>query len=68
MRHLPIALLLAGLALPASAQADSVSYIKGGDVWIAAPDGSNQTRITSTGAYKAASQGDDGTLVAISDR
>lgn len=68
MRHLPIAVLLAGLALPATAQADSVSYIKGGDVWIAAPDGSNQTRITSSGVYKAASQGEDGTLVAINDR
>src|SRR6478736_2169199 len=68
MRHLPIALLLAGLALPATAHADPISYIKGGDVWIATPDGSNQTRITTSGAYKAASQGDDGTLVAISER
>jgi hypothetical protein len=68
MRYLPIAVLLAGLALPASAQADSISFIRDGDVWIAAPDGSHQTRITSSGAFKAASQGDDGTLVAVSDR
>lgn len=66
MRYLPIAVLLAGLALPATAQADSISYIKDGDVWIAAPDGSNQTRITTLGTYKAASQGEDGTLVAVS--
>ncbi|MDA0181671.1 hypothetical protein OJ997_15300 [Solirubrobacter phytolaccae] len=68
MRLSPLALVLTALALPATAQADSISYIKGGDVWIASPDGSNQTRITTSGAYKAVSQGDDGTLVAVSDR
>src|SRR5689334_15458032 len=68
MRISPLAIVLAALALPATAQADSISFIKGGDVWLAAPDGSQQTRLTTSGAYKAASQGDDGTLVAISDR
>ena len=66
MRHLPIALLLAALALPATAHADSISFIKAGDVWLAEPDGSGAVQLTSQGTYKAASQGDDGTLVAIS--
>lgn len=68
MRLSPLALAMMALALPATAHADSISYIKDGDVWFAAPDGSNQVRVTTSGAYKAASQGDDGTLVAVSDR
>jgi len=65
MRFSPLVLLLA-LALPATAHADSISFIKGGDVWLAEPDGSGGVQLTNQGTYKAASQGDDGTLVAVS--
>ena len=65
MRFSPLVLLLA-LALPATAHADSISYIKAGDVWLAEPDGSGAVQLTTQGTYKAASQGDDGTLVAVS--
>jgi hypothetical protein len=46
------------------AAADSLVYVNGGDVWVARPDGSAQTRLTSEGVYGEASQADDGTIVA----
>ena len=57
-------LLVAALA-PATAAADSIVYIKDGNVWLAAPDGTRQTQITSDGGYESPSQADDGTIVAV---
>jgi len=64
-----VLLLLTALALaiPGTASADSVIYVKGGDVWAAAPDGSRQTRITDDGGYSYASQSDNGVIVAARD-
>jgi hypothetical protein len=59
------ALAVAGLAAPA-AYADSIAYIKGGDVWLSTPDGARQYQVTSTGAYADVSQADDGTMIALS--
>ena len=61
-----ILLLLLGLAaaIPNSASADSVIYVKEGDVWLAEPDGSRQTRLTDDGGYGYASQSDSGVIVA----
>lgn len=61
-----ILLLLLGLAaaIPNSASADSVIYVKDGDVWIAAPDGTRQTQLTRDGGYGYASQSDNGVIVA----
>lgn len=56
------AVSLAVAAAPASA--DSIVYTLGGDVWLAKPDGSAQTRLTREGIYGEATQSDDGTIVA----
>jgi hypothetical protein len=60
-------LALGALALmPALAHADSIVYIKDNNVWLAAPDGSKQTQVTSDGTadspYRAPSQADNGTI------
>src|SRR4051794_5295638 len=55
-------LLLAGAA---SARADSIAYIKDGNVWLSTPDGSRQYQVTSSGGYSDVSQADDGTLIAL---
>jgi len=55
----------AALAAPA-AQADSIAYVKGGDVWLSTSDGKRQFQVTSTGAYQDVSQADDGTMIALS--
>lgn len=59
------ALALCGAGATA-ASADSISYVKGGNVWLSTPDGSRQFQVTTSGAYASASQSDDGTIAAIS--
>ena len=51
------------LAVPAAAQADSLVFVKGGDVWLT--DGSRLARVTTGGGYESSSQADDGTIVAV---
>jgi hypothetical protein len=51
------------LLLPAAAQADSIVYMKGGDAWVAEPDGSSARQITSGGGYQSPTQADDGTVL-----
>ncbi len=65
------AALAAGVCLAApvaSAEADSIAYIKDHNVWVANPDGTGQHRVTSDGTadwtYRSPSQADDGTIVA----
>ena len=58
------ALVALAVAAPA-ASADSIAYIKGGDVWLATGDGSRQYRVTDTGRYADVSQADDGTMIAL---
>lgn len=62
------ALVTACLAAPAAAQADSIAYVKGHDIWLANPDGSGQYQVTLDGTaswpYGSPSQADDGTIVA----
>jgi hypothetical protein len=59
---------LASLVAAAPAAADSITYIKDHNVWVAEPDGSNQYQVTTDGtadwAYGSPSQADDGTIVA----
>ena len=56
------------LLLPAAAHADSIVFVKDGDVWVSAPDGSNQRALTRDGTadspYRSPSQADDGTVAA----
>lgn len=60
---------LAALALgpPAAAQADSILYVRGSDLWLTTPDGARQHQVTRTGTYHYASQSDDGTIIALTD-
>jgi hypothetical protein len=53
------------LALAAPAMADSIAYIKDGNVWLATPDGGRQVQITTSGDYSYVSQADDGTMIAL---
>lgn len=57
--------LLALAVFAPAAFADSIAYIKDGDVWLSTGDGSRQYRVTSTGQYADVSQADDGTMIAL---
>lgn len=54
--------------MPAAASAESIVYIKDGNVWIASPDGSKQHQVTRSGEeyrrWHAPTLADDGTIVA----
>ena len=54
---------LAAAAAPAAA--DSIAYVKDGDVWLSTPDASRQFQVTKTGTYHYVSQADDGTMIAL---
>jgi len=59
----------AALALsPALASADSIVYVKDGNVWLASGSGGNQYQVTTDGTaehpYRSPSQADDGTIAA----
>jgi len=62
-----IGLLAAACALvcAAPAAADSISYLKDGNIYLTTPDGSRQFQVTTTGIYSYASQADDGTFIAL---
>lgn len=53
----------ATLAAPASA--DSIAYVKDGNVWLMTPDGSKKQAVTTAGGYSTASQSDDGKIIAL---
>jgi hypothetical protein len=60
------ALAVAACALvPAAAQADSIAYVKDGDVHLITPDGSRDHQVTTSGGYSSASQADDGRILAL---
>jgi hypothetical protein len=60
------ALALTGsLAFAAAAQADSIVYIDGGNVWSAKPDGSVKVQLTDGGDWHSPTQADDGTIAAV---
>jgi Tol biopolymer transport system component len=69
---MPLRILMAALAIllvpAAAASADSIVYVKDGNVWVAAPDGSSQRQLTRDGTadhpYRSPSQADDGTVAA----
>jgi Tol biopolymer transport system component len=59
---------LAGVPFAATAaHADSIVYVKDGNVWRAAPDGSGAAQLTTSGGLVAPSQADDGTIVATDE-
>jgi hypothetical protein len=59
-----VALAACAVTAPA-AQADSVAYIKGGNVFLSTTDGSRQYQVTSDGGYSTVSQADSGRMVAL---
>jgi hypothetical protein len=63
------AIALAALAIsPAVAAADSIVYVKDGNVWLASGSGGNHYQVTTDGTaehpYRSPSQADDGTIAA----
>ena len=58
------ALLAMAVGAPA-ASADSIAYVKNGDIYLSTSDGARQYRVTSTGGYSDVSQADDGTLIGL---
>jgi hypothetical protein len=70
VRRLPSLLLLTCLLIAAAvaatpAGADSITYIKDGNVWLTSPDGARQYQVTFEGGWDSPSQADDGTLLAL---
>ena len=49
----------------AAPTAGSILYLKGGKLWVASPDGRVQRRVPHAGRFEAASQADNGTIVAL---
>jgi len=58
------ALIALAVAAPA-ASADSIAYVKNGDIWLSTSDGSRQYRVTTTGGYSDVSQADNGTMIGL---
>jgi hypothetical protein len=55
----------AALAVAAPASADSISYVRDGNVFLTTPDGSRTVQVTTAGGYASASQADDGRILAL---
>ena len=58
------ALVVMAVGAPA-ASADSMAYVKNGDIWLSTSDGARQYRVTATGGYSDVSQADDGTMIGL---
>ena len=58
------ALVVVAIAAPA-ASADSIAYVKNGDIYLSTSDGARQYRVTTTGGYSDVSQADDGTMIGL---
>jgi hypothetical protein len=55
---------LALLALAGTAQASSIVFVRGGDVWLATPDGTREQQLTRGADFLDVTQADDGTIFA----
>jgi hypothetical protein len=62
---LAAALAAAFAASAGTAAADSISYVKDGNVFLTTPDGTLTHQVTTSGGYSSASQADDGKIVAL---
>ncbi|MBO9532935.1 MAG: hypothetical protein J7513_08185 [Solirubrobacteraceae bacterium] len=58
------ALAALGITAPPG-HADSISYVKDGNVYLTTPDGSQTVQVTTAGGYSSASQSDDGRLIGL---
>ncbi len=57
---------MAAAAAP-PALADSIVFERGGNVWLANPDGTGPRQVTTDGGYSNPSQANDGTIAAVKD-
>lgn len=62
---LAAALLALSAAAAPTAVADSIVFERGGNVWLASPDGSGQRQLTTDGGYSNPSQANDGAIAAV---
>lgn len=62
-----LALALLAVVAPA-ADASSIVFIRKGNVWLMAPDGSRLRQVTRGGGYSSPSQSDNGVIVALHKR
>lgn len=60
-----VALTALALGAPAVAQADSIAYIKAGNVFLATTDGAREYQVTFDGGYSSVSQADNGRMAAL---
>jgi hypothetical protein len=67
MRLLALTALLIGFAFATTADASSIAFVRGDNVWVSAPDGTHQAQVTTGRRFASPSQADDGTIVAIDD-
>src|SRR4051812_34480027 len=58
------ALCALAIAAPA-ANADSIAYVKDGNIYLSTSDGARQFQVTSDGGYSDVSQADDGTMIGL---
>jgi hypothetical protein len=67
MRTRTVAVLAAAasLAFAAPAMADSIAYVKDGNVWLTTSDGARQYQVTFNGGYSDVTQADNGTMIAL---
>ena len=59
-----LALVACGVAAGPAAADGSLTFVKDGNVFVSAPDGSAAKQLTTDGGYESPSQADDGTVVA----
>src|SRR5215471_10044085 len=59
------AVLAIAMAFASIAHADSIAYVKDGNVFLSTSDGSRQYQVTTAGGYSDVSQADDGTMIAL---
>ncbi len=62
------ALTVVALAAASPAAADSIVYLRDGNVWLTSPDATRQYQVTFDGGWDSPSQADDGTIVAAKGR
>jgi hypothetical protein len=60
-----MAAVAVALVLPSAAAADSIVYVKDGNVWLSSPDAAKQYQLTFDGGYSSPSQASDGTIAAL---
>ncbi|WP_028062084.1 hypothetical protein [Solirubrobacter soli] len=68
MRLLPILASAFFLAAAAPAAADSIVYVKQGNLYLTTADGSAGYQLTTDGGYSSPSQAEDGTIGAVRNR